>query len=1103
MSKKGFILLLFAFLCGFALADVNLVPNPSFEEIKDNLPKGWSSFNSQKTSIDTVTYRSGKRSLCVFRTMSPDGKPISAGWESERIKIEANKEYIFEGWVKTDSATGDTYISLAFYEGDKFIREDLSEIISGDNNWRRLYLVSLPPPNADNLRIRFVSRGNSGTAYLDDVSLIPFLKKEYNINLAPNPSFEAGFENKPYDWEIAKEWGENAEQFRSTQYAHTGIYSLSVSVSSKGSRLAGWKSKGFPVFPGKLYTFTAWVKTLNASGETYLVIAWFNEKGWICNSYHGFFLTGNNDWTKLSVSDVPPKDATYAILYLRSDDNPGSAWFDDVKLNISDSLLSEIDVPNSSFEVDSDFWQPWLSEGHCREMKVDDTFAYEGKRSLMISDVSGTVAWQSRGMRLFSNEKYLYRLSCKVRTIGEGGKVSIWIAWFGEGGWIRNSESIPAPPNSDGWVELSLLARPPEEARSLEIYLGCHDFKGTAWFDDVRMEQIFFPIEERKIEIKEEVPLEYAIAKQFMGVWTVPPNRARESFNEAFPNEEDRREILNNLKEYLEKKGKPLEMEMRFFLGAMFFHLGDFEEAARRIDPDENISFDWLDVRQDMVLHYHFWAVDGLRKQEKEKKAKEIKVKVEMNKEAEPMKKAEILRQCGDDYWGIGMFKEARETYLKLLQTPGATLSPPDKAFLSYRIALSYFEEKNYNEASAKFSDFLSQYPNSDFAKEGKLYLAKSLRLSGKPKEAITYLKELWKEEIEENFRREVDKELGKCYMALRNDPSAVRDYRDFFKRISIPGALYIGSDTETLGDWLNCYGEAAFILCAMRNDTRDLTGGDLEPIYFAKREEAFLNDLDSDQIAYCRYTSDPAEPSRVNYKPAWSAGKPQQDSTVYLLDPISGTHINAYWDDRGEIYPPDYKGPDLFVDIVRIPEGVYRLALYMREHEVRITDDEGNLLAIKPRKEERGKEDVPNLYECFVIFGPIDITIHLVRDGSLCTVLSGIFLDKLEPPHPLPEIKTGKPETDEERLKIFEKAKDMYEEMRKKWNEDPYWYYQNLGRFDEIIRELQRYLSLSSDTTQAYLAQWMISQCYLQIPGKFKEAEEAEKKFTNMVTAK
>ncbi|MEM0011188.1 MAG: hypothetical protein QXT84_05800, partial [Candidatus Bathyarchaeia archaeon] len=194
------------------------------------------------------------------------------------------------------------------------------------------------------------------------------------MNFAPNPSFEEGLENeKVFDW--SEEWRDNADFQWNIGVAHTQLHSLLIrgSVKAGGWTPAGWKSIGFPVFKGKRYTFTSLVKTRDATGDTYLVISWYGPKGWIGNSNNGFSLSGNMGWTKLSVSDIPPKEATYGILYLRSDNNTGSTWFDDVELNITEQNLVDIAVPDNSFELQSGFWQVWQSEGHARNMSVDNT----------------------------------------------------------------------------------------------------------------------------------------------------------------------------------------------------------------------------------------------------------------------------------------------------------------------------------------------------------------------------------------------------------------------------------------------------------------------------------------------------------------------------------------------------------------------------------------------------------------------------------------------------------------------------------------------------------------------------------------------------------
>jgi tetratricopeptide (TPR) repeat protein len=1056
----------------------NLAPNPSFEEGDVFKPTGWVSLASGKTSIETVNYRSGKRSLAVFRTLYPNGQPIFAGWESQPIKLKENREYILYGFVKTLNATGYTYLSLAWFQDDRVLKENISDVLQGDNDWKQLIVVASPPPQANYLRIRLISQGNSGSAYFDDIYLVALPKKEFNINLAPNPSFEDGLGDKPYDWEIAREWGDNAEQFRSTQYAHKGIYSLLIRNSSNGLRMAGWKSKGFPVVSGKLYTFTVWIKTKNAAGETYPVIAWFNEKGWICNSYHCFSLTGNNDWTKISVSDLPPEGATYAILYLRSDDNPGAAWFDDVRLNLTESLMSEIAVPNASFEIESDFWQPWLAEGHSREIRIDDSFAYEGRHSLMIRDAVGKVAWQSREMRLFCNRPYLYRLSCKVKSEGEEGKVFIWIAWTIEGEDLKKSQSISAPLLSDGWIELSLLAKPPEKARGLSIFLGCQDFKGTVWFDDVKMEQILPPLEERRVITEEDTPLEYYILRHYQTLSVVSPDRLFRCFEDTFGGIDESKKIIDGLLPYLGEHPEKKDKEMQRVMGILFFHNGDYGIALRYMERLLYINpYDSLDLRYDAVLHYIYWAKLKLEEEKKEK-AEEIERKTKVALGGKPEETWKLLLSSAEKFFKLGMYKEARETYEQLLRQYQFTLNEFDISNFHFRIGLCLFQEKRYREAINKFNDFLQSFPRSELREEAIFYIAKSLRYQGDILKALALLKDLWKESKNEELSRDVEKELISCYHGLKDREFAIADYKSFFNRKTMPGVLYIGDDINTMGNW-ELYGNLFCILPMKLWGLGFVAGGLGEPLRLsglAKYNDGIASSKTSKYKIICRlYTGDPANPVRTFFPPQSDMG---------------------WWDDRGETHPFDENGPDLFIDLKGIPEGVYRLTLCMREHEVRIMDDEKNILSVKPRKETMGRDNSPDIYECFVVFGPVDLTIQIIKGKSLCALLKGIFLDKLYPPEPLPEIKVGKPEEDEGKKSLFNKAKEIYEEMRKKWEDEPYRFYENLNKFREIISLLYDYISLSPETTEALLAEWMIWQCYHQLPGEFEKEEKAKERY-------
>lgn len=1053
----------------------------SFED--DKSLSNWHSLNTAKTAIDTVNFHSGKHSLAVFRSVGTNGEPLDAGWESNPIDIQKDTEYTFAGYIATKGATGKTYLSIVWYKAEKYIGCSSSQVLQGDNDWTFIYITAIPPKGATQLRLQFRSDGNNGTAWLDDASFVAKPIKIYNVNLAPNPSFEEGAgEETVLDW--GKEWEENADFRYTAGVAHGQARSVRIdgSVKTGGWSPAGWKSLSFPVFKGKRYTFSAWAKTKNATGDTYLVISWYGPNGWICNTNNGFSLTGNNDWTKLFVSDVPPEGATYAVLYLRSDNNNGSAWFDDVALNITEQNLVDIPVPNNSFEMESDFWKPWQSEGHAGNMAIDYSNAYDGKCSLRIDNASGSVAWRSNTLYLDCNTKYQYRFSCKVyREVNSEGKALIWIAWFGKEGWLGNSESVPADAPPGEWQELTVVASPPKGASSAQLFLGCEDYRGSVWFDDVQLEMMCFPTNEEV-----QTPLEYVIVRHYQSLCLVHPfypERLSHLFANCFNQPEDCQQILEGLEKHLNQHPDTIGKDLQLTLAILYYHIGDYGKASLYISKlrDGKVAFSTIDIRSDILIHYRYWIEQALARTNAQKKVEEAN---NLPSDA----KAELLLQAGDDYYKTGEFEEARRCYEKLLELSSA-LKNIDLPSINYKIALCLFKDKRYKEAGERLKDFLSIYPKSNFTEEAKILLVKALRLSGKPEEAITLLKAyLQDKDISRGFRLNLEKEAGKCYLLLKDSPAWFEDYKKTFGRSYLPGAMYIGEDTSTLGDWQIAYGNFAYILCGMHSD--DVVGGLVRPVRLTETgsPETNLKLLaeETPALFYSVSTLDPAEPSRFNWEPM---SLPEH---CYLYDPLSQRYINAFWDDRGETHPFDNKGPDLLITIRDIPPGVYRLALYMREHEVRIMDDEGHILATKPRKEERGRSNLPNLYECFLVFGPIDLTIHIVKGKSLCTLISGIFLDKLSPPQSLPlEVTKGI----SEEVSLTETMK-KYEEMRRKWEEDPIGFYSNLDKLQDIIDTAKTCASNSPQKSPNPLCWWIMGNCYDQLPGNKDKEMEALQSF-------
>jgi hypothetical protein len=82
---------------------------------------------------------------------------------------------------------------------------------------------------------------------------------------------------------------------------------------------------------GERYRVTAWVRGRQATGRTVVSITWFSRNGVFLSSADSARLrSGNSTWTELAAASVAPHAAAFAEIWLKSADNSGTVWFDDV-----------------------------------------------------------------------------------------------------------------------------------------------------------------------------------------------------------------------------------------------------------------------------------------------------------------------------------------------------------------------------------------------------------------------------------------------------------------------------------------------------------------------------------------------------------------------------------------------------------------------------------------------------------------------------------------------------------------------------------------------------------------------------------------------------
>ncbi|MBB2940740.1 hypothetical protein FB565_000444 [Actinoplanes lutulentus] len=89
-----------------------------------------------------------------------------------------------------------------------------------------------------------------------------------------------------------------------------------------------------PVQPGYKWRAEAYARGVNATGTTEIALSWFNAEGkWLSQTTSNRLPNGNTSWTKLVVDTVAPANAAAVQLHLKSGDNTGTVWFDDVAVS--------------------------------------------------------------------------------------------------------------------------------------------------------------------------------------------------------------------------------------------------------------------------------------------------------------------------------------------------------------------------------------------------------------------------------------------------------------------------------------------------------------------------------------------------------------------------------------------------------------------------------------------------------------------------------------------------------------------------------------------------------------------------------------------------
>ena len=238
--------------------------------------------------------------------------------------------------------------------------------------------------------------------------------------------------------------------------------------------------------------------------------------------------------------------------------------------------------------------------------------------------------------------------------------------------------------------------------------------------------------------------------------------------------------------------------------------------------------------------------------------------------------------------------------------------------------------------------------------------------------------------------------------------------------KISLPpsGAVYLGEDWATQGDWVERYGRRYAMLCAMNAPWNN-------------------NTISLDYDYHVVGTLGPHHKAQDSLR-HWVHWIKANDNQRVLYTPISALRRQAEWDDHGETYPRGFDGPDVW-SIVDAPEGSHKISLYFynkdgqggknrfRDYLIEIRRCESKLpdkvlfglrfpkdygLPEDCRSQElstvqqqpvlaraRLKDFRGGVYKSFAVQGPGPFYVRIARHGSLNAIVSAVLVDKLLEP--------------------------------------------------------------------------------------------------------
>ena len=226
-------------------------------------------------------------------------------------------------------------------------------------------------------------------------------RKEYpvNVNLIvngdveesdfgePSPAGWIAFWNDPKDRIGVLDW--EGRVSRNRNLWRSGRRSLKIMWASREG--LEWRQTwpaSLWVTPGERYQASAWMKTVDATGQTAVVLEFYSRNTDLISTAESASVDGTREWSQLSVEAEVPEGAERMRVILRSCANEGASWFDDIELMRIDPGERSIG-PLSIHEPKSEERMMYLSFDEGKGTSIPDRSVFSGINGPNLSASAG------------------------------------------------------------------------------------------------------------------------------------------------------------------------------------------------------------------------------------------------------------------------------------------------------------------------------------------------------------------------------------------------------------------------------------------------------------------------------------------------------------------------------------------------------------------------------------------------------------------------------------------------------------------------------------------------------------------------------------------